>query len=61
MKDKIMIFLFMSYILCFSILHFILPDKEISSSERRKLASFPNFELTSDYISKVDKYFSTTD
>lgn len=57
MKDKIMIFLFILYIFTFSIFGLILPDKEISSTERRKLASYPKFALTSDYISKVDKYF----
>ena len=46
----------MSYILVFSILHIIIPDDNISTSERRKLSSFPNFELSSDYITKVEKY-----
>ena len=31
-------------------------DLEISSTERRKLAKFPKFELNSEYITKVDEY-----
>ena len=37
------------------IFHIILPDKEISTSERRKLISFPKVELTNEYITKVDE------
>ena len=36
---------------------YIIPDKEISNSERRKLSTFPDIKLNSEYISKVDKYF----
>ncbi len=58
MKDKIIVISFILYITAFSIFHLILPDNEISSSERRKLTSFPELsELKdSEYISKVDKY-----
>ncbi|MBQ4634434.1 MAG: hypothetical protein IJB71_03705 [Bacilli bacterium] len=56
MKDKIITFSFIGYILFFGIFHFVLTDKEISISERRKLTTFPELELTSDYITKVDKY-----
>lgn len=56
MKNKIIAFLFMSYILAFSILHIIIPDDTISASERRILSKFPNFQLSSDYITKVEKY-----
>ena len=56
MKDKIITFTFIGYIFFFAIFQFILPDKEISTSERRKLTTFPEIELTSDYITKVDKY-----
>ena len=56
MKNKIITFTFIGYILFFSILHLVLPDKDISNSERRTLANFPNFELTNKYITKVDKY-----
>lgn len=56
MKDKIIVFLFIGYICIFSLLHIILPDKEISTSERRKLSSFPKVELTNEYITKVDEY-----
>ena len=56
MKDKIIVILFIGYICIFSLLHIILPDKEISSSERRKLVSFPKIEMTNEYISKIDEY-----
>lgn len=56
MKNKIITFTFISYILFFSILHLILPDKEIINSERRTLANYPKLELTNKYITKIDKY-----
>ena len=56
MKDKIVTFLFIGYIFVFAILHIIIPDKEISLTERRKLSTFPSFEFNSEYITKVDKY-----
>ena len=56
MKDKIITFLFIGYLFIFSIIHIILPDFEISVSERRKLATFPKFKLNNEYITKVDKY-----
>ena len=56
MKDKIIVFIFMGYILIFSTLHLLIPDNEISNSERRKLVSFPKIELTSEYISQVEEY-----
>lgn len=57
MKNKILVIIFISYISVFSILGIIIPDKEISSSERRKLSSFPAFEFDSEWISDLDKYF----
>lgn len=56
MKDKITTFLFIGYLVFFSLLGIILEDKEISSTERRKLTKFPEVELSNEYISKVDKY-----
>lgn len=56
MKDKINTIIFISYILIFSILHIIIPDNNLSNTERRKLSTFPTLELTNDYITKVDKY-----
>ena len=56
MKDKITTFLFLIIIFGFGIFHIVLPDNEISSTERRKLSSFPKFELTSKYSEKLDKY-----
>ena len=56
MKDKITTILFIIYISFFSILHIVLKDETISETERRKLATFPNFNLNSEYITKLDKY-----
>ena len=56
MKDKITTILFLIVIFGFGIAHILLPDNEISNTERRKLASFPEFTLTSEYSEKVDKY-----
>lgn len=56
MKDKIIVFSFLGYIFFFAILHIIIPDDEISATERRTLAKFPKFELNSEYITKVDEY-----
>ncbi|MBE6148581.1 MAG: hypothetical protein E7167_03730 [Firmicutes bacterium] len=56
MKNKLISFLFVGYLIFFALLHIIIKDDEISSTERRKLASFPTLELTSDYVTKVEKY-----
>lgn len=56
MKNKIITITFISYLLLFSVLHIVLPDKSISTTERRKLKEFPEFTLSSDYITKVEKY-----
>lgn len=56
MKDKIIVFSFLGYIVLFSLLHIVLPDNEISKTERRTLAHFPKIELSSEYITKVDEY-----
>lgn len=57
MKDKVITFLFVGYLILFSVLGILFKDEEISRSERRKLNSFPEMEFSSDYITKVDKYF----
>ena len=56
MKNKIITITFLIYIFTFSILGIILKDKEISISERRKLETFPEFTLSSEYVTKLDKY-----
>ena len=56
MKDKIIVCLFMFYIVIFMSLHISFKDKEISETERRKLSTFPKIELTNKYITKLDKY-----
>lgn len=57
MKNKLLILVFIIYISSFSILSIIIPDKEISNTERRKLNTFPTFEYNSKWINKLDKYF----
>ena len=56
MKDKIIVILFVIYICTFSILHIVIPDKELTISERRKLNTFPEIELTNEYITKIEDY-----
>ena len=56
MKDKIVVILFVAYICTFSILHIVIPDKELTISERRKLNTFPEIELTNEYITKIEDY-----
>ena len=56
MKNKIITIIFIIYITAFSILGIIIKDKDISLSERRKLSTFPEFTLTNEYITKIDKY-----
>lgn len=57
MKDKIITFSFVGYLVLFSVLGIVFKDQEISNSERRTLAKFPKVEFSSSYIGKVDKYF----
>lgn len=56
MKNRILVIVFMIFISGFGLINVIIPDKEISVSERRKLAKFPEVELSSKWIEKVDKY-----
>lgn len=56
MKNKLITIIFLIYIFTFSILGIIIKDEEISFTERRKLQSFPDISLSSDYINKIDKY-----
>ena len=56
MKNKILVIVFIIYISLFSLVSIILPDKEISSSERRKLKTFPEFEFDSEWVSELDGY-----
>ena len=56
MKNKILVIVFIVYISLFSLVSIILPDKEISSSERRKLKTFPEFEFDSEWVSELDGY-----
>ena len=56
MKNKVFSIIFVLFLLIFSILHIILPDNEVSYSERRKLKSFPEFKLSSEYIQSIESY-----
>lgn len=56
MKNKILVCIFIIYIGSFSILSIIIPDKEISITERRTLSKFPNIKFNSEWIKDVDKY-----
>ena len=56
MKNKIITITFLIYITTFAILGIMLKDKEISTSERRKLETFPKFTLNSEYVTNLDKY-----
>ena len=56
MKNKIITITFLIYITTFAILGIMLKDKEISTSERRKLETFPKFTLNSEFVTNLDKY-----
>ena len=56
MKDKIIVHLFISYLLIFSLLGIFLEDNEVSFTERRKLKVFPEFTFTSSYSNNLEKY-----
>lgn len=58
MKEKIITFTFIGYILTFSLLHIMIPDEIVSGTERRKLATLPKIELTNEYITDLDKYLT---
>jgi len=56
MKDKIITFLFIGYILTFSILHILIKDETISKAERRSLSTIPTLNLNNQYTEKLEKY-----
>lgn len=56
MKNKIITFSFVGYIILMAVLHISFKDNVVSNTERRKLAIFPDFNFSSDYITKVEKY-----
>ena len=61
MKEKIYSSIFVMLLGGFMIMSLILPDKDISISERRKLAQFPKFEieelLEGEFFSDLNDYF----
>ncbi len=56
MKDKVLTFIFIIYILIFSILGIIIKDEKISNTERRYLKTFPNYNFESSYPEEIEKY-----
>ena len=54
MKNKILTILFILVIFGFGFISIIIKDKDISSFERRKLASFPKFKK--GFTEKLDDY-----
>ena len=56
MKNKIITFAFMFYLVLFAVIHIAFPDKNMSTTERRELRTFPEFAFSSEYITKVEKY-----
>ncbi len=61
MREKIYSSLFVILLSGFMIVSLILPDNDISASERRKLAQFPKFDieefLEGEYFSDLSDYF----
>lgn len=60
MKNKIITFSFIIFLLLINILNIIIPDKEISESERRELENFPSLTIDTlfngKYFDKLEKY-----
>ena len=60
MKNKIMVILFLVIIYGFFFLNIIVPDKDVSNSERRKLEKFPKITIDSllskDFMDRFDNY-----
>jgi len=61
MKDRIISILFVLILVGLMVYSFILPDKEVSVSERRKLQQLPEFKIASlfdgNYFSELNDYF----
>lgn len=61
MKDNILIGGFLIILFGFMLSSILLPDKEVSISERRKLEQMPHLKVNgawnSDYFKELDKYF----
>jgi len=60
MKNKVITFSFVIFLLLVNVLNIIVPDKEISKSERRELESFPSLTMDSlfndKFFKKLEKY-----
>lgn len=56
MKNKIFIISFLSIIYIFMIITLLTPKKEVSKIERRTLATFPKYQMNTEYINKLERY-----
>lgn len=60
MKNKIITFTFLIYLISILILNIAAPEKNVSESERRKLAEFPPLSaetlFNGDFFDKFEKY-----
>ena len=58
MKNKITVFIFIIYIMFFSIFHLVIKDNDISKTERRKLSNLPNIEniLNIEFSNDLEQY-----
>ena len=56
MKNKIIVYTYLTFIVVFSLLHIVIKDNEISKTERRELKEFPTFELSNTYITDIEDY-----
>ena len=59
MKEKTITFIFMIYLTSFMIINILIPDKEISSSERRTLKSFPKINVSELLNASFGENFDT--
>lgn len=59
-SNKILAFIFLSFLLIAGAINFILPDKEYSESEKRSLTQMPEFNVSNimsgKFMSEFDKY-----
>ncbi len=60
-KNILVVFVFVSILFGFGTSHFLVPDKDVSIAERRKLIELPVFSPTTvmagDYMSGLESYF----
>ncbi len=61
MKDKLFCMIFFCFLATLAIMSIILPDQEVSKTERRVLTKVPSFQTENhyneDYFTELDRYF----